>query len=161
MSQQEKLKKMIEAMVRKEVRAIAPQIIKETMAQVMGELIMESTATLPENGNSHKRRALTEASYMNSAELDEYPNIPVRMAPQVRPQLDRNAMAARRGYGEFVGQHGGEAIAPNGKEMIVSSKVTEHGTPIPVDPTELPDHVIHALTRDYRDVMAILNKKNG
>lgn len=144
----EQVRKLIHKLVLEEVRRVLPGVVKEVMAGI----IMESTVSEAAfTGNSNKRRALMEASG-NPSEFDEYPTM--------RPQFDRSAMAAKMGYGDFNNMRG-EAMAPDGREMIVSSGVTEHGTAVPVNPAELPDHVVNALTRNYSDVMAALNRRKA
>jgi hypothetical protein len=153
MSNADKLKKYISSLVEQEIRRTVPELVREVMAEVVGNMIMESKAELP-TANSHKRRSLQEASFGHPSEMEAYPDAPVRAQAT---GFDRSRMASLMGYGDVAPTH-----ASTGKTLIVSSAITEHGTDVPVDPNSLPDHVIDALTKDYRPVMAaIAAKKNG
>jgi hypothetical protein len=137
----EQLTKVIRAMVLKEAKAIVPALVKEVMASMLMESVMNNPAP---TGNSHKRRALQEVSG-NPADYAEYPSV---------NQNRRAALATAAGYGDMLtGNHG--------SDLIVSTALTENGTAIPVDPNSLPDHVVNALTRNYSDVMKALDKKKN
>jgi hypothetical protein len=140
----DQLNKYIEQIVLKEVREQVPLIVRDVMSKMLMEVAVGGNQ--PVQNNSHKRRSLQEASYGHADELDEYPTM--------RPKPDGKRFA------QLMELSGGPAGDPNG--IIVAEGLTEHGTAYPVDPNSLPDHVVHALSRDYRDVMkALKDRTNG
>lgn len=144
----EQFKKMISETVRTELKKMVPVMVKEVMATMLMEVAVNRQETAI-RGNSHKAQALRESSYMQDmSEFDEYPTMPSKIQP-MGGGIDRARMAEMMGYGEYHPKN----------QLIVSSAHTESGTPIPIDPTELPDHVVHALTRNYSDVMKALEKR--
>jgi hypothetical protein len=144
MANNEQIRSLIRKMIKEEVQAILPDVV----AEVFSGMITESVKSTLQ-GNSHKRRVLQEASMNRPDEMDEYPTM------NATPGMSRERMA------ELMGISGAFTPSARPGEMIVSQGVTEHGTAFNVNPATLPDHVVNALTRDYRDVMNKINKKNG
>jgi hypothetical protein len=137
----DQLNKYIEQIVLKEVREQVPLIVRDVMSKMLMEAAVNNVQ--PARGNTHKRAALQEVSYGSADELEEYPTM--------RPRPDGKHFAKLMGL---------DAGASDG--LIVSEGVTEHGQPFAVDPNTLPDHVVRALTRDYRDTMqALKDRSNG
>lgn len=139
----EQLKRLIETMVRKEVRAIVPQVVREVMAGMILEGASASAPAPTGLDNSEKRRRLMEASGTADG-YEEYPT------------LNRANLAAALGYGDF-----GAPNAPAARRNMVFEGHTENGTAVPVDASKLPDHVVNALTRNYSDVMKALEKRKN
>ena len=115
-SKNEQMKRLIETMVQKEVRRVLPQIVPHVIKEIFSGMIMESKISPPvvHSGNSSKRMALVEASG-RSEDFEPY------------PEVDRNRMATLMGYEEYL---------PVTSKPFISEKVTEAGTPIPVDPND-------------------------
>lgn len=146
----DQLNEFIRQAVLKEVREAVPVIVRDVMSKMLMEAAVSNHTPINEQrrGNSHKRQALQEASYGNIDELEDYPTAP-------RANIDRGRLASLMGYGDMVPGRG------RAGDLIVSEAVTEHGTAIPVDPNEMPEHLVRALTRNYKDVLDAMNKKNG
>lgn len=142
MTKTEQLRKLIETVVRKEVRALLPQLVKEVMAN----MILEShTPTISDDGydNSSKRRQLME----NSAPAS------MRASTSMRELV---------GWDEEDGPPTmGESVVPNkgGKINYVTEYINEAGHPIPIDPTRIPENVLEAMNKDYRGLMSTWKKK--
>lgn len=147
----QQLVRLVEALVRKELKTmlpkIVPQVIREVMAGMILEGVSENERTIP--NNSGKRHTLQEVSG-RPGEMEEYPTM--------RRTLDRSQFAASIGYGD---------LSPNGHSnnnsiMVVPAINERTGAEIPIDPNSLPDHVINALNKDYGPLMQRMSiKKNG
>ena len=144
----DQLKRLIEAMVQKEVRQLLPQIVPTLIKEVMAGLIMQSPMPQP-SGNSEKRRALQEISGLD---YDEYPTMPVPRGPAAG--MDRARMAELMGYGEYA--NGGR-----GSGITVDKIVTEHGTEIPIPASAIPDSLHQAFNKDYRSMLQSINDKTN
>lgn len=134
----EQLKKLIEAVVRKEVRAIVPQIVKEVMAGMILESHTPSVAANTNYGNSDKRMSLMEESYNQ------------QRGPMVEWDGDDFPLPGRAG--RTGGAHG---------LNLPTAAISEQGNVVPIDPSRTPDAVVRAMNTDYRDFMKILKDKTN
>ena len=147
----EQIKKMIEAMVQKEVRRLLPEAVKQVMAGMINEAVVTLPAHAPTNpatvpNNSHKRRNLQEASGVAEG-YEPYPTMPTR--------YDRQAMAARAGFEPLGMDLGGMGVTPPHQGLITAPAITDNGTAVPA---EIPDHVLDAFNTDYRGFMKAMDK---
>ena len=78
-----------------------------------------------------------------NGEFDEYPDLGGQ-------QFDSSNMAEAMGYGDMVG--GNEEVA---REVGAVKTIKEAG--LSVD--QVPEDVVSAMTRDYSDLMKVINKK--
>lgn len=153
----EQIKKMIEAMVQKEVRRLLPEAVKQVMAGIINEAVVNLPAhtAAPSAGvnNSHKRRNLQEGSGVSEG-YEPYPTMPTR--------FDRQAMAARAGFEPLGMDLGGIGMGSNipAPGLITAPAITENGTAVNA---EIPDHVLDAFNTDYRGFMKAMgkHKSNG
>jgi hypothetical protein len=137
MTKSEQLRQLIETIVRKEVRAILPQVVKEVMANLIMEATTSDVATEGYD-NSAKRRQLLE-------------------------QTRQETMSSMVGWDEEDGppSFGENAVRGNGRNTgvnIVESRINENGNVIPIDPSQIPKNVLAAMNRDYSGVMASWSK---
>lgn len=135
----DQLMKLVESIVRKEVARIAPTIIRETMTRVMGNMILEAADSLEASSptptvNSNKRRALQENTV--TYENDEWPT----MGGETMTSLTglRGATPAR---------------AANPNRVTMDSAMTEHGNVVPLNPSEVPEHLDKIFNHDYSNLM--------
>jgi hypothetical protein len=145
-SKNEQLRRLIEAMVRKEVKEIlptvVPQVVKEVMMGMINEAVVSPKATqIP--GNSDKRRRLMEVD-LEDDDLYEEPPMPRR---------------TRRDMGPW---DGGDAPVSLRESLNMPSKMaTESGNLVPVSPDKIPDFIVRAMNRNYSDVLDMIKKKNA
>lgn len=150
MANNEQIKRLIEALVQKEVLRLLPEAVKQVMSGIISEAVVDFTrSSAPETfGNSHKRQALAEAQTS-----DAWPTLGNGV-------LDHTRMADMMGYGDlrptgYMGTSGGTGV-------VVDSYLTEHGTPVPIDPSSIAPSLQKALNRNYTDlVKAWDRKRNG
>jgi len=151
MTKSDQLRKIIETMVRAEVKRIVPTLVKEAMTQVMGQLIMEATLDVDEPvspplaSNSSKRRKITEARPIADDDDDYVPSVPKR---------SRREMAEMLGYGDGMPMN--EVANPAGVE--VSYAIGASGNPIPIDPASIPEELTEVFSKDYSALMKRLAK---
>jgi hypothetical protein len=132
MSKTEQLKKLIENIVRKEVRALLPHLVKEVMAN----MIMESaTPSLSSDGydNSNKRKQLLE---------------------QTPRQPSQNLVSWEDDDSFDQPSH----VRPPSNLNTITEVYTDSGMKIPVDPNRIPEAVLKAMNTDYRGFMEEMKK---
>lgn len=146
MAKNEQVKRLIEALVQKEVRRLLPEAVKQVLGGIISEAVIDlSSAPQAPVGNSHKRRAITE-----STGHEDWPTLGGGV-------MGSDRLAEMIGYGD---------LRPNGDGsrggITLDHALTESGNPIPIDPRSIPKEVQDALSRDYTDlVKAWSKKKNG
>lgn len=144
MAKNEQVKKLIEALVQKEVRRLLPEAVKQALSGIISEAVIDLSDTMPSVGNAHKRRAITE-----TVGVEEWPSIGEGV-------LDTSRMAEMMGYGDL------RPGMVRGGGVSVDMAMTENGTPVPVDPRSIPKELHDAFNRDYSGlVKAWDRKKNG
>jgi hypothetical protein len=145
----DKLKKLIELMVRQTVKEVLPGMIKQTIVQMLGEGIQQPARPA---GNGHKRQALQEASG-RPEDFEAYPT----MGQQ--GSFDRAAFRAQFGM-EDMGTIGGGQSIPVHTGPITAPAITEHGMAVPV---EVPDHLLKAMNTNYSGFLKKMgeHKQNG
>ena len=80
-----------------------------------------------------------------NGEFDEYPDLGGQ-------QFDSSKMAEAMGYGDMMGRGGNTEMA---REMGAVKTIKDAG--LSVD--QVPEDVVSAMTRDYSDLMKVINKK--
>jgi hypothetical protein len=160
----EKLKMLIEAIVRKEIKTMVPHLVKEAMAN----LIMETSIgqSYPQarqqinnqqfTGNSHKRVNIQEAS---GEGYEEYPTLGGKT---INAAARYAAIMGGEQFSPVGAQHG---IIPQQNPGFITvdrmNSSQEFGEPIPVNPAALPDHLLAAFNTDYRDKMKAMDSKRS
>lgn len=135
----EQFKQIIRNIVREELSTQLKPAINEVMAKMLMEMsVTNRTSSLD---NTKKARAIRESSYMDS--IEEYKEY---------PEMDRNRLATLLGYGDTNG-------AGRGNTITIDHAMTEGGTPVPISPDQIPDHVINAMNKDYRSLMKSLENR--
>ena len=133
MTKNEQLVRLVEAIVRKELKTMLPTILPKVIKEVMAGLIMESVTSddldftptpTPSRGNAHKRRAM-----MESYEEDE-------------PQL-----AVRRPV----------RAAVNENLNLPTNMMTESGNVIPINPHAVPDFIVKAMNKNYSEELQLID----
>lgn len=152
MATNEQIKTYIRKLVEEEVAKVAPKIIRETISRALGQLIVEASDLAeieqPVRGNSEKRRALSEAVGM-----EEFPTMSGRTFTSERMTEVVNRKAAKALD---------IAPLPGTRELItVDSAMTENGTPVPINPNDIPKGVMKAMNHDYRKLMKTYLKGGG
>lgn len=148
MSKNEKVKKFIEMMVQREVKRLLPEAVRQVMSGMIMEasIDMSRSASPASLGNSHKRMAIQE-----STATDNWPMLGGRT-------LDSSRISDVMGYGDFTHPR----TATGGGAITVDSAMTENGTPVAIDPSQIAPEVIQAMNRDYTElVRAWDRKRNG
>lgn len=141
------IKKLIEQMVQKEVRRLLPEAVKQVMAGMINEAVVNLPPTAGID-NSQKRRAIMEAS---GTGYEEYPTMGGR-------PFDRNRMSAAMGFEPLGMNVGGQFTGPAHQGMITAPAITEQGTAVNV---ELSDELLSAFNRDYSGLMKAMDKKKN
>jgi len=150
MAKNEQIKRLIEALVEREVRRLLPEAVKQVFANIISESVIDvSNRMAPQGGNAHKRRAITE-----SFETEEWPTLG-------GGTLDTSRMADMLGYGDMrPSGFGGRSMGNTG--VTIDMAMTENGTPVPIDPRAIPKELTDALNRDYSSLVKAWDKrKNG
>ena len=138
----EQLVRLIESLVKKEVARIAPTIIRETMAQVMGNMILEAAdsignapASSPVSANnSAKRKALSEnvVGYEN----DEWPTMNGGISTTA------------------TGLRSEPPVNRSGRITVNAAMSTsELGTPTPINQSDIPEYLDNVFNHDYSKLM--------
>jgi hypothetical protein len=157
MSANEKLIKLIEAMIRKEIKEQLPRLVPQVVKEVMSNMILEANTSVPtpSYSNSEKRRNLQEN---RNEEFEDYPT----MGARPKTSMDLASMVGWDGDAPGIG---GANFAPSRKnDMItVDSAISESGNIIPIRPEQVPEFVTNAVNKDYSGILSRLNvtKKNG
>jgi len=143
MAKNEQVKRLIEALVEKEVRRLLPEAVKQALSGIISEAVIDLSGPIAPTGNAYKRRAITEGAL-----AEEWPTMGGGI-------LDTSRMADMLGYGDMRPGAGRGGVS-------VDMAMTENGTPVPVDPRSIPKELHDAFNRDYSGlVKAWDRKKNG
>lgn len=140
MAKNEQVKKLIEALVQKEVRRLLPEAVKQVLGGIISEAVIDLSGTVPSSGNAHKRRAITE-----TVGTEEWPSIGGGV-------LDTGRMADMMGYGDLRPGAGRGGVS-------MDMAMTENGTPIAIDPRSIPKELHDAFNRDYSGLVKAWDKK--
>ena len=149
MSKNDQIRRLIEAIVRKELKQILPEVVPQVVKEVMAGMIMEAAVT-PQatqfRGNSEKRIRMTESarSYVDDESLYE-DEVPMASAPRRRPAVEWDG-------GMGPGRLSTEGFGGGGyaEELNVPTKAaTETGNLVPINPNAVPKFIIEAMNRNY------------
>lgn len=179
MAENDKLRKLLEATIQKEVKRqlqiMLPGMVKEAMMNVMSGLITEGIQNAQRQpqavtGNSDKRRRLTESLEQMLTEDDERAGIQKKRMQYatIHGAIDRvgvnggvpgtaPSMAQMLEFDDPVPMAPGNIIVPGGK---MSGELGQ-GVPVAVDPDEVPDFLIAAMNKDYSGLMKSTILKNA
>jgi hypothetical protein len=163
MSANEKLIKLIEAMVRKEVKEQLPKLVPQVVKEVMSNMILESKTTIPTPtySNSDKRRSLQENYRDDSNDFEDYPT----MGARPKTSMDLSSMVGWDGDtppGQGVFQTP-DAMRRSNDIITVDAAMSETGNQIPIRPEQIPEGILKAFNKNYGPVLDRLNitKKNN
>ena len=133
------IREIVKAEVKKEVKKI---FIKENVKKASVKPKRKESKEVSYTKDPTLNKILNETA--QSQEFDEYPSM---------GEYDTSNMAELLGYGE----------TPVGGNDEVKRKVAAAQTAqaAGVDPNSVPEEVMGALTRDYREVMKAIDKKKG
>ena len=133
------IREIVKAEVKKEVKKI---FIKENVKKASVKPKRKESKEVSYTKDTTLNKILNETA--QSPEFEEYPSM---------GEYDTSNMAELLGYGE----------TPVGGNDEVKRKVAAAQTAqaAGVDPNNVPEEVMGALTRDYRDVMKAIDKKKG
>ena len=133
------IREIVKAEVKKEVKKI---FIKENVKKASVKPKRKESKEVSYTKDPTLNKILNETA--QSPEFEEYPSM---------GEYDTSNMAELLGYGE----------TPVGGNDEVKRKVAAAQTAqaAGVDPNSVPEEVMGALTRDYRDVMKAIDKKKG
>ena len=143
-------------MKKSELRLMIRKIVREEVAMSIQEVIKEITQ--PVNGKISKskpirKKIVEKKQYTNNSVLNDVLNETAKgedwktMGGDVLTSESRNGIVSKMGYGDLMNDNS----KINVEQMAVDANV---------NPTQVPDHVGDALTRDYSDLMKAM-KKNG
>lgn len=133
------IREIVKAEVKKEVKKI---FIKENVKKASVKPKRKESKEVSYTKDPTLNKILNETA--QSPEFEEYPSM---------GEYDTSNMAELLGYGE----------TPVGGNDEVKRKVAAAQTAqaAGVDPNSVPEEVMGALTRDYREVMKAIDKKKG
>ena len=133
------IREIVKAEVKKEVKKI---FIKENVKKAAVKPKRKESKEVSYTKDPTLNKILNETA--QSPEFEEYPSM---------GEYDTSNMAELLGYGE----------TPVGGNDEVKRKVAAAQTAqaAGVDPNSVPEEVMGALTRDYREVMKAIDKKKG
>lgn len=145
----EQLVRLIEALVRKELKEQLPKLVPQVVKEVMSNMILETktSAPTPSYSNSEKRRNLQEN--IRDDEYDEYPTM------NRRPATSQNLSNMVSWDGDMP-----ETFGHNGRDLITvdaAMSTSETGNPIPIRPDQIPEGVLKAMNKDYSAILGRLN----
>jgi len=138
----EQLVRLIEVVVRRELKTLLPVIMPKVIKEVMAGMIMESVTELSEDdiqftGNSEKRQKLVE----QRSAMEEYPTMRYSRTDLVQA----DGLDLRR-----------PAVAVPSDLNIPSKALSESGNHIPISPSAVPDFIIKAMNKNYsQDLQAV------
>jgi hypothetical protein len=143
----EQLKKLIEAIVRREIQSLVPQLVKESLLGVLlehnlGGKQINPVASFGVPDNSYKRQMLQQN--INEASGVGYEDY---------PEMNRSRIAEMMGYGDMGGGTGG---------LITVDSMAGEGdgaSPRPIHPSQIPPDVMAAMNRDYSALVKAWDKK--
>jgi hypothetical protein len=132
----EQLRKLVEQLVRKEVQAQLPRLVKEVMAN----LILESNI-----GESYSEpRPIRETVGLDD-EFEEYPTMGKRV-------MDTSHLSSMMGAPSL-----NSGMRPDANLITIDSAMTENGNQIPISPNQIPKEVLKAMNKDYSQILKKLN----
>ena len=141
-------------MKKSELRLMIRKIVRGEVAMSIKEVISEITK--PNRGTSKpKRKVVEQKQFTKNPVLNEILNETAAgdewktLGSGVKTTNDMADVMAKS-YGEMMTNNANAKI--NVEQMAVESNV---------NPENVPDHVEQALTRDYSDLMKVINKKDG
>ena len=153
MTKNDQMRRLIEAVVRKELSEILPVIVPQVIKEVMSGLLMEQVVTSEATefrGNSNKRKNMFEQTSRNQRQDrdDEYEE---DVAPRSRRRLpsfdsDSDEMLAER-YTPPTRRRNIDNL------NLPSKMLTESGNAIDIDPSAVPDFIVNAMNKDYSGFM--------
>lgn len=125
------------AQVKKYVKTTVPIIIGESVAAYVDDKLEEASPP-PKS----KKRSINEA-----VADEDWPMLDKKILDvEDRPRLgNRSRLAEMLGYGDTKPTN------------LVTSVVTESGVEVPINPNQVPDHLVKALNKDYSGYMKKLN----
>ena len=147
------IKEIVRQEVKKEVREIFIKEGMKSMAQKSTLVEDRVVEVLPERKSKPKEKvSYTKNPVLNdilnetarAGEMDEYPTMGNKT-------FDSSKMASMMGYGNVMGS------AEDKRKVSAIQTVQAAG----VDPNNVPEEVMGALTKDYSGVMKALKKKDG
>lgn len=153
----EEAKKLIAALVQREVRRILPEICR----QLISNSIMEAVVNVPKSGpfpisNGHKLQAMRESA--RPGELEEYPTLGER-------PYDRSRLQEMMGYGEGpprmerVSLEDGEVSLQHSRSPIsVNVALDANGNHVPIQQSQIDPAVYAAMNRDYSKMVKSWSK---
>ena len=133
------IREIVKAEVKKEVKKI---FIKENVKKASVKPKRKESKEVSYTKDPTLNKILNETA--QSPEFEEYPNM---------GEYDTSNMAELLGYGE--------AAVGGDDEMKRKVAAVQTAQAAGVDPNNVPEEVMGALTRDYRDVMKAIDKKKG
>lgn len=149
----QQFKQIVRKIVQEELAKSIRPVMKEVMAEMLMEMAVTRGGTLLTD-NTHKAKTLREAAYMNSPEeLDEYPTLGGKT-------FDRQRMSEILGYGD-MNTFKPSVEGGSGLNITLDHAMNDNGTPVPINPNQIPDAVLKAMNRDYRPLMKELDKKKN
>tara|TARA_Y100000310_G_scaffold324250_1_gene385902 strand:+ start:34 stop:468 length:435 start_codon:yes stop_codon:yes gene_type:complete len=133
------IREIVKAEVQKEVKKI---FIKENVKKASVKPKHKESKEVSYTKDPTLNKILNETA--QSTEFDEYPNM---------GEYDTSNMVELLGYGEMPAGGDNET-----KRKVAAAQTAQAAG---VDPNSVPEKVMGALTRDYRDVMKAIDKKKG
>ena len=133
------IREIVKAEVQKEVKKI---FIKENVKDASVKPKRKKSKEVSYTKNPTLNKILNETA--QSQEFEEYPSM---------GEYDTSNMAELIGYGETSVGDDDET-----KRKVAAVQTAQAAG---VDPNSVPEEVMGALTRDYRDVMKAIDKKKG
>lgn len=146
MSKNDQIRRLIEAIVRKELKEIVPQVVKEVMAGMIMEATVSPEAT-QFRGNSDKRIRMTESTrtYLDDTDYED--------APVARPSRPRPAVEWDGGDGPALQMEGYAGL------NVPTKAATESGNLVNINPAAVPDFIIKAMNTNYSGFMQSVSAK--
>lgn len=159
MSKNDQIRRLIEAIVRKELQTIIPQVVPQVVKEVLSGMIMESSVSEEAtefSGNSNKRMRLTEQAPRRRRVIEDDVDDDMDEEPTPR-QRRRPAVEWEDGEVPFSGGRSGLHEGLN----VPTKAATESGNLVNINPAHVPDFVINAMNRDYSQFMKVVKTKSS
>lgn len=160
MSKNDQIRRLIEAIVRKELKQILPEVVPQVVKEVMAGMIMEAAVT-PQatqfRGNSEKRIRMTEASrgYLDEDAYD-YEEPPMPAQPRRRPAVEWDG-----GEGPGMQMEGFAGGGGYSGLNVPTKAATETGNLVPINPNAVPKFIIEAMNRNYSGFLKEVGAKTN
>ena len=149
MSKSEQFKALVEQMVRREVKRVVPQLVKETLSNMILESRVEVGEDVEIPNNSYKRQRIQEQT---QPEMEPYPTMTGR-------PFDRSRMAEIMGPMDdftFMGESRGGRSQPG----LITAPAIHHETGTAIN-VPVSDELLNAFNRDYRPLMKAIDKNKN